>query len=469
MKTFKVITLFWLTLLLAGCASTVRTTYSTKYSPTPISEPIIVYGLNDAVPANAQNIGTIKIGDSGFSVACGWNQVIEKAKNECRKIGGNGIKLISVYEPDFSSTCYRITAYVLKSPEKQYISQAEKNTGYTVSKLKGEWASSGVDEIEGIYEKIGDGQSAKYTLGIKKKNSTEYSAIYLSGALDQFANNWREGDLKAKIYKTATPNFYKVEWYMADKSINSNLYISFDKGLMKTIWSENGMEEIYLKLYPTSESALASINPEITSSGTGFAINNNGYILTNNHVIENAKTITIRGVNGEFNNPYNAEIFLRDKNNDLAILRIKDDRIQTFGNPPYSFKTVLSDVGETVYALGYPLRATMGDEIKLTNGIISSKSGFQGDITNYQISVPVQPGNSGGPLLDSKGNVIGVISAKHIGAENASYAVKISYLINLIQLSGENLKLNEENSISGENLPSQVKKVKKYVYIIECK
>ncbi len=469
MKIFKIIALFLLTLFIAGCASTIRTTYTTKYSPTPINEPIIVYGLNDEVPANSQNIGTIKIGDSGFSVDCGWNQVIKKAKNECRKIGGNGIKLISVYEPDFSSTCYRITAYVIKSPEKHFISQKERSTGYTLSKLKEEWASSGVDEIEGIYEKIGDGQSAKYTLGIKKKNSIEYSAIYLSGALAQFANNWKEGDLKAKIFKTATPNFYKVEWYMADKSINSNLYISFDKGMLKTIWSESGMEEIYLKLYPTSESALASINPEIISSGTGFAINSSGYILTNNHVVENAQAITIRGVNGEFNKPYNAEIVLRDKNNDLAILKIKDKGIQSFGNPPYSFKTVLSDVGETVYALGYPLRATMGDEIKLTNGIISSESGFQGDITNYQISVPVQPGNSGGPLLNSEGNVIGVISAKHIGAENASYAVKISYLLNMIQLSGGNIKLSEKNNISSEDLPAQVKKVKEYVYIIECK
>lgn len=469
MKQFNVIFLFAVSVILTGCASTIKTTHTSNFPPTPNTEQIIVYGLNDAVPASSQNIGTIKIGDSGFSVGCGWDQVIEKAKNECRKIGGNGLKLISVYEPDFSSTCYRITAYVFKSPPKQYISQSETTTGYTVNKLKGEWTSSGVDEIEGIYEKIGDGQSAKYTLGIKKKSNTEYIAIYLSGALDQFANNWKEGDLKAKILKTATPNIYKVEWYMADKSINSNLYISFDKGLLKTIWSENGQEEAYLKLYPTSESALASINPEITSSGTGFAINNNGYILTNNHVIENAKSISVRGLNSDFNTFYKAEIVLRDKNNDLAIIKITDDRIKKFKEPPYTFKTTQSEVGENVFALGYPLRATMGDEIKLTNGIISSKSGFQGDITNYQISVPVQPGNSGGPLIDSKGNVIGVISAKHVGAENASYAVKISYLINMVQLSDENLKLNEINSISSDDLPAQVKKVKEFVYIIECK
>jgi S1-C subfamily serine protease len=76
----------------------------------------------------------------------------------------------------------------------------------------------------------------------------------------------------------------------------------------------------------------------------------------------------------------------------------------------------------------------MGDEVKLTNGIISSKSGFQGDVTSYQITAPVQPGNSGGPLFDDKGNIIGIINAKHVGAENASYAIKASYLMNLIDL-----------------------------------
>lgn len=469
MKKINLVPLILLTLLLSGCASTIRTTSTSNYPPTPNNEPIIVYGLNDAIPSNTKNIGTIKIGDSGFSIDCGWNQAIEKAKRECRRIGGNGIKLVSVYEPDFSSTCYRITAYVIRSPDKQYLAQSERSTGYTSNKLKSEWASTGVDVIEGIYEKIGDGQSAKYTLAIKKISNVEYHAIYISGALDQFTTNWNEGDLKAKITKTATPNFYKVEWYMADKSINTNLYVSFDKGLMKTIWSENGMEEIYLKLYPTSESALATINPEITSSGTGFAINNQGYILTNNHVIENAKSITVRGINADFKTAYSAEIIIRDKNNDLALLRINDDRINNYSKPPFGFKTTLSDVGETVYALGYPLRATMGDEIKLTNGIVSSKSGFQGDITNYQISVPVQPGNSGGPLLDSKGNVIAVISAKHVGAENASYAVKISYLLNMVQLSGEAIQVNDVNIIANDDLPSQVKKVKDFIYIIECK
>ncbi len=73
----------------------------------------------------------------------------------------------------------------------------------------------------------------------------------------------------------------------------------------------------------------------------------------------------------------------------------------------------------------------MGNEIKFTDGKISSKSGFQGDITTYQISVPIQPGNSGGPLFDEKGNLVGITSSgvnKQL-ADNANYAIKTSYLV----------------------------------------
>ena len=109
----------------------------------------------------------------------------------------------------------------------------------------------------------------------------------------------------------------------------------------------------------------------------------------------------------------------------------------------------------------------MGDEIKLTNGIISSRTGFQGDITSYQISAPVQPGNSGGPVFDSQGNIIGIINAKHLGAENASYAVKASYLTNLIVLLPRPPILQTVNSLTGKTLTQQVELAKKFVYIIE--
>lgn len=200
------------------------------------------------------------------------------------------------------------------------------------------------------------------------------------------------------------------------------------------------------------------------SSGTGFFISNNGYIATCYHVIEDATEISIKGVNNDFYKKYKASIVATDKVKDLAILKI-DCSLDIPIN--YSIKWEASDVGQEVFTLGYPLKTTMGEEIKLTNGIISSKSGFQGDTTTYQITVPVQPGNSGGPLFDKNGYVIGVINAKHTGAENAGYAVKSNILKNLIQSVSPKIILPQSNQLYGKPLTAQVKLAKKDILIIE--
>ena len=200
------------------------------------------------------------------------------------------------------------------------------------------------------------------------------------------------------------------------------------------------------------------------SSGTGFLISNNGYIATCYHVIEGATELSVTGINNDFSRKHRARIVATDKANDLAILKIDFNVEMPIS---YSFKWDVSEVGQEVFTLGYPLKTTMGEEIKLTNGIISSKSGFQGDITTYQITVPVQPGNSGGPLFDKNGFVIGVINAKHTGAENVGYAVKSNILKNLIQSSSQNITLPQSNQLYGKPLTSQVKLAKKDVLIIE--
>ena len=125
-------------------------------------------------------------------------------------------------------------------------------------------------------------------------------------------------------------------------------------------------------------------------------------------------------------------------------------------------------MGEEVFVLGYPLTSTMGDEIKLTTGVISSKTGFQGDVSLYQISAPIQPGNSGGPLFDNKGNLIGVVSAKHKGAENVGYAIKTSYLKNLVESSTSTSILPNNNQVVGQPLTGKVKRLKNYVFMITC-
>ena len=204
-----------------------------------------------------------------------------------------------------------------------------------------------------------------------------------------------------------------------------------------------------------------------TWTGTGFALSNN-YVVTNHHVINEAKTISIKGVNGDLNNGYTAEVVATDKTNDIAVLKINDTRFEGFGTIPYCISTRMADVGEEVFVLGYPLTQALGNEIKLTNGIISSRTGYQGDIATYQISAPVQPGNSGGPMFDSKGNVIGIVVAGVPGAENVGYAIKTSYLKILNESAGLDIKLPTNNTLSTLSLSEKVKLVKNFVYYIEC-
>lgn len=202
-------------------------------------------------------------------------------------------------------------------------------------------------------------------------------------------------------------------------------------------------------------------------SGSGFALKY-GYVVTNYHVVEGANNITIKGINGDFSKSYKASVVATDRLNDLAILLIDDSSFNGYGTTPYSVKTSTSEVGEDIFVLGYPLTATMGEEIKYTTGVISSKTGFQGDVSVYQISAPIQPGNSGGPLFDSKGNLIGIVSAKHTGAENVGYAIKVSYLRNLIESYTAKAIIPTSNSISSLPRTAQISTIKKFVFQIEC-
>ena len=310
------------------------------------------------------------------------------------------------------------------------------------------------DGVVGIYEAASNNGCK---LGCIKENDT-YKLIYMG----EGSTTWKSGEVKAILRPTAQTGFYKADWYMSDKSKNTNCYISFDGVTMKTLIE--GDEVTYLKMYPTA--SVSSHSGEW--SGTGFALNS-GYVVTNHHVIDGANVIEIYGVKGDFNNPYTATVVASDKNNDLALLKISDNRFTGFGTIPYKVKTTQSEVGETISVLGYPLTSTMGDEIKLTTGVISSKTGFQGDVSLYQISAAVQPGNSGGPLFDNYGNIIGIVSSKHTGAENVGYAVKATYLRDLVESYTNTSILPSNTSLSGLTLPEKVKKSKNFIFMIQCK
>jgi S1-C subfamily serine protease len=119
--------------------------------------------------------------------------------------------------------------------------------------------------------------------------------------------------------------------------------------------------------------------------------------------------------------------------------------------------------------MGYPILTDLGDEIKITDGIISSKTGYQGDVATYQISAPIQPGNSGGPLFDKSGMLVGITSAGVPGLQNIGYAIKVSYLMNLLDACSEQITPPVKNKLIGKQFTEQIKILSPFIVIIKIK
>ena len=206
-------------------------------------------------------------------------------------------------------------------------------------------------------------------------------------------------------------------------------------------------------------------------TGSGIIFSTDGYIATNYHVIENANSIEVEFKNRGKIRKFNAEVIKSDPKNDLAILKINDDSFEDLPSILYNFKTQSSDIGQSVFALGYPKSNLMGTDLKFTDGKISSKTGALGDVTHYQSTTPIQSGNSGGPLFDTNANLIAINSSKIVAEdiENVSYSIKTIYLIPLIDALPENVSLPNSKFLEGKDFTEQFKVLEKYVTLIRIK
>lgn len=198
--------------------------------------------------------------------------------------------------------------------------------------------------------------------------------------------------------------------------------------------------------------------------GTGFAITSNGYVVTNYHVVKDADSIYVQNSAGE---SFKAKQIYIDPTYDLAVLQIIDPAFKDLATLPYTFKKSASSVAEGVYTVGFPK-----DDLVYNEGYVSSSNGYQGDTVAYQVSIPVNPGNSGGPLLDNRGNVVGIINRKQTLVDGVAFAVKSSYLLKSIEAIPQDsledkLILNKRNSLTGLKPSEQFKKLEPYIFMVK--
>ncbi|MEI6347912.1 MAG: trypsin-like peptidase domain-containing protein [Bacteroidota bacterium] len=226
---------------------------------------------------------------------------------------------------------------------------------------------------------------------------------------------------------------------------------------------------IIKELNGTAIGGTSNTDMSVKSTGSGLILSQNGYIATNYHVIENNNKIIVDVViNGETKS-YDATVIQKDEQNDLAILKIKDT-LFNIGEIKYAFsETGTFNVGAGVFTIGFPYALSgMGKDAKYTDGKVSAKTGYNGAINSFQTSIPVQPGNSGGPIFNDKGQLVGVLNAKFSSADNVSYAIKLNNLKSLFDLLPET-PMPSNNKLETLSMEEKIKVLSTFVVLIKVK
>jgi S1-C subfamily serine protease len=209
----------------------------------------------------------------------------------------------------------------------------------------------------------------------------------------------------------------------------------------------------------------------VSVSGSGFVVSKNAHIVTNNHVV----TDCVGDIHGNLvgQAPVKLRVVSTDEENDLALLqgtkKFKEKDIATI-------RASAVNSGDQVVAIGYPLHGLLTSDLTVTTGIISSLAGLHNDTRFLQISAPVQPGNSGGPLHDSSGNIVGVVSAKldavHMVKatgdipQNINFAIKTGALRDFL----DNSAVPYETANPGEEMKTAdiASAARTYTMLISC-
>ena len=288
----------------------------------------------------------------------------------------------------------------------------------------------------------------KLFFGSREFFNSSNIAISTFWGFSNLANDKPESYVVLKNQKGLWHQYYEfgnlVEYVQLPQSYtNQIMSVSTDSARAANKASNAGqlalvMKQKYNALRVSSSSTTQPKKPKPESSkgistGTGFFVSHDGYVLTNSHVIEGSSNISII-LNGK---SVSATLVDHDSSNDIALLKVNE----TVEGLPIELKKKTKQ-GTEIAVLGYPNIGLQGNEQKATFGYINANSGIQGDTRYFQISSPIQPGNSGSPMVNENGVVIGIASAtlnqttaiKATGslAQNVNYAVKIAYALPML-------------------------------------
>jgi serine protease Do len=204
---------------------------------------------------------------------------------------------------------------------------------------------------------------------------------------------------------------------------------------------------------------------EVTGVGSAFLIDAKGFLVTNAHVLRNSKGAIVTNSKGQ---EFKAVTVKVDEARDIAILKIEDADYKAAGSVPYGIRKSSTDIAEPIFTTGYP-----DNKFVYGEGYLSSLTGFNGDTLSCQIAVAANPGNSGGPVFNRNGEVIGILSTREIKAEGVVFAIQSKYIVQMVNelkkndTTAQNLKLPVNSQVRGMERVQQVKKIQDYIYMVK--
>lgn len=197
-------------------------------------------------------------------------------------------------------------------------------------------------------------------------------------------------------------------------------------------------------------------------SGTGFALSNNGYLVTNYHVTEGADSIYIETNKGQY---HKASLVSFDAKSDIAILKVESKKFKFSKQEqlPYNFALGKIKLGEKVFTLGYP-----ETEVVYKEGYISSQNGYLGDSIQYRLELPAEPGQSGSPILNNQGSIIGMLSGKATNSSGTTYAVSSDAMLRMLHNIPQNSTINlpKSSRLVRLNRAEQIERIQDFTCVV---
>ena len=348
-------------------------------------------------------------------------------------------------------------------------------TGHTYESLKARFAKS-QNKLEGFWNVISDDQrinknvhvGGEYKFAFVADSTGGYDLVYLSGA-ERNRGVWKEGYRKGKFFPTGNPNIFEAEWYDAAFRTIKPCIVTIDRNeIMELIFQNNKVSLFFARSYQRHN--VPDQSREYNTSGSGFVIDPAGLIVTNHHVIDNASKVWVRFPTTPLSDKeavYAARVIGCDQHNDLAVLQITDSTFTRFPDLPFGIATDLLEQGSSIFCLGFPRPDMLGNDIKYSEGIITS---LNTSFNAYHISADADHGSSGGAMFDKEnGNITGVTSSMIDQTHYTShYAIKSPYIVILLQSLGLNVP-RPVSTLKGLPSTEKIKLITPYCCQILCK